>query len=358
MTPTHTLPDFSSITDPTARAMLEKMAALLEPLERTVAQLTATVDKLQAENAELRRLLFGRKSERMPPIQKEVQRRRGQGAADADKRRAAGQKKRKRNSKAKKKLPTEEVVHDVPDEDPVCPHCGGSQFRDLGEGEVSEEYEWVAGHFVRRRHVRRKKACRCGQHIITAPGPVRVTEGTQYGPGLHAQVVVDKLCDSLPLYRQARRMQRAGMPMSRSTLCDLFHRTGDVLAPLHRRMLELVRQGSHVNADETPISVLAPHKTRRAYIWTFAAGPVVTYVYSKGRSGQTPVTVLGTTAGHLAGGWLQRLQRGVRPRWPHPRGVPGPHASLLFPCSGLSADRGAVGARQDRRPVRRGVPGR
>ena len=133
MSPTSKPPDFSSVTDPTARAMLQQMAAMLEPLQTAVAQMSATVDKLQAENAELRRLLFGHKSERMPPIQKEVQRRRGQDAADADKRRAEGQKKRKRNGKAKKKLPTEQVVHDVPEEDQVCPHCGGSQYRDLGD---------------------------------------------------------------------------------------------------------------------------------------------------------------------------------------------------------------------------------
>ena len=298
--------DFSSVTAPVARTMLEQMAAMLEPLKQMVAQLqqtleqqTAAMEKLQAENAELRRLLFGHKSERMPPIKKEVQRRQGDSEADADKRRKQGQKKRERNAKAKKKLPTEDVIHDVADEDQVCPHCGGSQYRDLGQGEVADEYEWVPGHFVRRRHVRRKKACRCGAHVITAPGPVRVTEGTQYGPGLHAQVVVDKLCDSLPLYRQARRMQRVGMPICRSTLCDLFHRTGEQLTPLHRRMLQLVRQDSHVNADETPIGVLAPGKTRRAYIWTFIGGPIVAYVYSPSRSGKTPVDVLGTSQGYL-----------------------------------------------------------
>jgi len=307
MPPTSKPPDFSSVTDPTARAMLQQMAAMLDPLERMVAQLqqtleqqAATNEKLQAENAELRRLLFGRKSERLPPIHKEVQRRRGNKASgDADKRRAEGQKKRKRKRKAKKKLPTEQVVHDVPEEDQVCPHCGGSQYQDLGQGESSDEYEWVPGHFVRRRHVRRKKACRCGQHILTAPGPVRVTEGTQYGPGLHAQVVVAKLCDSLPLYRQAKQMARVGLPINRSTLCDLYHRCGKLLRPLHDRMLEQVKQAAYVNADETPIQVLAPEKTRRAYIWTFTGGELVTYVYSPSRSGQTPKSVLADTRGFL-----------------------------------------------------------
>ena len=299
-------PDFSSVTDPAARAMLEQMRLLLEPLQpmvahlqQTVEQQTALIEKLQAENAELKRLLFGRKSERMPPIAREVKRRRAASAADPSTRRKEAQDKRKRNSKAKKKLPTEEVVHDVPDEDQVCPQCGGSQFADLGEGEVSYEYEYIPGHFVRRKHVRRKKACRCGAHVVTAPAPVRVTEGTQYGPGFHAQVVVAKLCDSLPLYRQAKQLGRVGLPINRSSLCDLFHRCGQQLTLLRDRMLELVKQDAHVNADETPIQVLAPQKTRRAFIWTFIGSKMVTYVYSPGRGGQTPVHVLGGSKGFL-----------------------------------------------------------
>ena len=292
--------DFSAVTDPVARAMLEQMAAMLEPLQATITKLTDTIEKLQAENAELKRLLFGHKSERMPPMNKEVQRRlRGRRTIDPDKRRQEAQKKRKRNSKAKKELPTEEVVHDFHDEEHVCPHCGGSRFCDLGEGEVSHEYEYIPGHFVRRRHVRRKKACRCGAYVLTAPGPVRVTEGTQYGPGFHAQVVVAKLCDSLPLYRQAKQLAREGLPINRSTLCDLYHRCGKQLSLLHQRMLSLVKQDPYVNADETPIQVLAPEKTRRAYIWTFIGGKLVTYVYSPSRSGQTPQSVLKDTQGFL-----------------------------------------------------------
>ena len=58
-------------------------------------------------------------------------------------------------------------------------------------------------------------------------------------------------------------------------------------------MLELVSQARNVNADETPIGVLAPGKTRRAYIWTFISDQIAAYVYSPGRSGKTPVGVLG-----------------------------------------------------------------
>lgn len=299
MSPETELPDFSTVTDPSARTLLEHMAAMLAPLQATITQLNATIEQLRKENAELKRLLFGRKSERMPRVSDELRRRRTKDGIDPNAGRRQGKDTRRRTAQAKKELPTEDVTHEVTPEQEVCPHCGGTRFTDLGPGDVTYEYEWVPGHFVRRRHTQRKKACRCGACVVTAPGPVRVTEGTQYGPGLHAQVVVAKLCDSLPLYRQAKQMQRAGLPASRSTLCDLFHRCAQKLAVLHQRMLELVRQDRYVNADETTIQVLAPDKTRRAYIWTFIGSQVAAYVYSPSRSGQTPLGVLGGTEGFL-----------------------------------------------------------
>ena len=289
--------DFSHVTDPTARMLLEQMRAMLEPLQQALEHQASIIEKLSAENAELKRMLFGKKSERMPPISRELNRRRK--GIDPDRSRQESQKKRQRNAKKKKELPTEDVDHEVDEGDLVCPHCGGTCFRDLGEGEVSYEYEYVPGRFVRRRHIRHKKSCLCGSYIITAPGPLRVTEGTQYGPAFHAQVVVAKLADSLPLYRQAKQLQRHGLPICRSTLGDLFHRTGQLLEPLRDRMLELIKQQPYVNADETPIQVLAPEKTRRSYIWTFIGAQMAAYVYSPNRSGETPQSVLSDSQGFL-----------------------------------------------------------
>jgi len=137
MSPDDKLPDFSQVKDPMARMMLEQMRTMLEPLQATIIQLTATVENLRQENAELKRLLFGKKSERMPPMDREQRRRRKD--IDPDKSRQQAAQKRKRNARKKKELPTEEVVHDVPEGDQVCPHCGGTRFTDLGEGEVSYE---------------------------------------------------------------------------------------------------------------------------------------------------------------------------------------------------------------------------
>jgi transposase len=302
------LPDIDAIDDASSlRALLKQLIGTIrslqsttENLQATVTKQTETIERKDAENAELRRLLFGKKSERMPPLQREVKKRRKKKSAKYTAQvQQQAQKKRKRNAEVKKKLPTEEVEHRVRDDECQCPHCGGSQYDDLGEGEVSFEYEYIPSRLVRRKHVRQKKACRCGRHIVTGPAPDRVADGVQYGPGFHAHVAVSKCSDSMPLYRQEKQLNREGVPICRSTLCDIFHRTAELLSPLHRRILELVGSSPYVNADETPIPVMDDDKTKRAYIWTFNAEQLVGYAYSSGRSGETPLRVLGNSNGYL-----------------------------------------------------------
>ena len=277
------------------RTLIEKLLTTIESLQATIEKLNDTIQRKEVENAELRRMLFGRKRERMPPMDREVRKRRKK-AGETDPEEA--KRRRREGLAAKKNLPTEEVVHDVPDDQRTCPQCGGQIDGDLSEGEVSYEYEYVPPRFVRRRHVRLKKICRCG-HIVTGPAPARVSEGVQYGPGLHAHVVVSKCNDSIPLYRQAKQLERAGVPVGRSSLCDAFHRCARLLEPLHVRIVEIVGQDPYVNADETPIPVQDEEKTRRAYMWTFIAQGLVGYEYSPSRSGETPAKVLGTSKGFL-----------------------------------------------------------
>jgi transposase len=101
--------------------------------------------------------------------------------------------------------------------------------------------EYVAGYFRRRVHVRETLACTSGQHIIATPGPDRVWDRVQYGPGFIAFLVVAKCGDSIPLYRLEKHFRRIGIPVARSTMTDLFHRAAELLAPLVARMLALVR---------------------------------------------------------------------------------------------------------------------
>lgn len=81
------------------------------------------------------------------------------------------------------------------------------------------------------------------------------------GGGLLAHQVTAKVCDSIPLYRKAKALARAGAPIARTTLCDLFHAVAAATSPLSARLRALVRRAPW-SADETPQRVLDEGKPR------------------------------------------------------------------------------------------------
>jgi transposase len=277
---------------------IEKQTRTIEQQTRTIEQLMHTIELKDDEIALLKRMVFGPKSEKFISVETEMRRRRKKDEKKAEEDKEKAKQKRKENAEAKKNLPTEEKEHKVREEDCCCPHCGGSIYTTLGH-EESDEYEFVPAHFKRVVHRREKKVCTCKQHIVIAPAPDRVSEGVIYGPGMHAHVVVSKCLDSIPLNRLAKQFERVGIPMGRSTLCDMFHRVAVLLRPIYERIIEIIPAMAYVNADETRIKVQDEGKTREAYMWVFIAGPFVAYVFSPSRSGQTPSRILGDSKGVL-----------------------------------------------------------
>jgi len=255
-----------------------------ERLESEVTDLKAKLDALQ-------RKVFGKTSEKMPPMDREVRR----GAkVDPEKRLQT----RRTNAELRaKKLETEIVQTSVPKSDQHCSRCSGSDFTPLGADKPSSIIEYVPGYFRRRIFHREKLVCACGSQIITAPVPDKVFDRTQYGPGFIAHLVVCKCCDSLPFYRIEKQFRRIGVPMARSTMTSLFHRAGELLTPIADRILALIASSEVVLADETPERMQRGGK--KGYIWTFVAGRFVGYRFSADRSGDTPKHVLGGTSGTL-----------------------------------------------------------
>lgn len=287
------------------KELAKQLLTTLKAVHASNQELKQLLSQRDAELAELRRVVFGQKSERTEPVDRQVRARKKQTAEGRAAALAQARQRRRENAQAKQtNLESEDVHHPVPAELLCCPICGGTKFEELGKGEISDEYEYVPAKLKRKRHIRQKMACcGCHQHIVTAEGPVRVAEKVQYGPGFHAHVAVSKCSDSIPLTRQAKQLRRAGVVICRSTLCDIFQRDATLLRPLYRRMLALIALSLYVNADETPLSVLdkakKQKKTRKAYMWTFIIEQVVVYVYSPSRSGQTPLAVLGESQGYL-----------------------------------------------------------
>ncbi len=267
-------------------AWQEYAKALTKELDSTREQL----DVLKAQFEELRRTVYGKKSEKMPPMDREV--RRGQKADQEQRIRA-----RQANAALRAKtIKTEIQDVKVPDDQRHCPKCGGDKFSELGEGKPSSVTEYVPGYFRRRVFRRQVLACSCGQHVVTAPVPDKVFDRTQYGPCFLAYLVVSKCCDSMPIHRLEKQFARLGIPMARSTMNELFNRVGELLSPLAATILRIIAQREIVLADETPQRM---QSGKKGYMWTFISGKLVAFRFSPSRSGDTPKQVLGGTTGTL-----------------------------------------------------------
>jgi len=200
-------------------------------------------------------------------------------------------------------LPRETVEHDLSEGEKCCPECGEQRQR-IG-CETSEQLEFVPAVLKVLEHVRWKYACRiCQEHVAVAPPPSRPIEKGLPGPGLLSAIVVGKQADHLPLYRLEDVFARAGVELSRSTLCRWALQTADILEPLYRRMIERVRSSAAIHTDDTPVPVLdrALPKTRTARFWVYCGdwrNPYTVYDYTTSRKRDGPASFLEDFEGYL-----------------------------------------------------------
>ena len=190
----------------------------------------------------------------------------------------------------------------------TCGECGG-RLRRLGE-DVSELLEWIPGSFKVMRYVRPKLSCASCERIVQAPAPSRPIERGLAGPGLLAHVLVAKYCDHQPLYRQAEMYAREGVDLERSTLADWVGGASRLLEPLVEALRRHVMSAYKLHADDTPVPVLAPGngKTKTGRLWTYvrddrpagdATPAAVWLAYSPDRRGEHPGEHLRSFSGIL-----------------------------------------------------------
>ena len=118
--------------------------------------------------------------------------------------------------------------------------------------------------------------------------------------GLVAHVLVSKYVDHLPLHRQEAILDRLGLGVSRTTLCDWVLRAADVLGPVYRGLVDRVKQSYAIHADDTPVTLLRPR--RQAYAWVVVGDrdhPFTVFDLTPSRSQQCPAQFLAGYAGFV-----------------------------------------------------------
>ena len=281
------------------------------------------IEKLKVQIARLRRMAFGRSSERLDRQigQLELQLEEletgaaevaGDDPAEPAIDEAPAPVKRTTNPKRAplpEHLPRETIVHEpAHDAACTCTACGAAMGK-LGE-DVTEVLDYIPGRFQVIRHVRPKYACKRCDAISQAPVPNLPIPRGRATPSLLAMIVVSKYLDHLPLYRQSEIYAREGVDLPRSTLADYVGQIAWLLAPIAEGIRTHVFAGEKIHGDDTPVAVLAPGlgRTKTGRLWAFvrddrpfcgSAPPAAAYFFSPDRKAEHPAKYLAGFSGFL-----------------------------------------------------------
>lgn len=273
----------------------------MSALKALVASQREEIERLRQLLAQLRRLVFGGRSEKFTTAVEQLELRLEELEASAAElsRQEAAPKAAATPKPPKTPLPAHlpREMRLYPPEHSGCPDCGGRLAR-LGES-VSEQLEYVPARFKVIRHIRPKLACSNCDGIVQAPAPSRPIARGLPGPALLAHVLTAKYCDHLPLHRQSQIYAREGVELSRSTLADWVGASAALLRPLLAALKDYVFSAQKLHADDTPVPVLAPGqgRTQTGRLWTYVrddrpadsqAPPAVYFAYSPDRKGRHP----------------------------------------------------------------------
>ena len=309
------LPDLDTLELATLKALILSQHEQLLSKDEQLASRDSEIEQLKLLIAKLRRMQFGRKSEKLEwQIEQlelkldELEASRAESGAPSPTPTSVASNRAKKP--VRRPLPPHlprEVRKILPKQE-ACPDCGG-ELKHLGE-DVSEMLEYVVEHFKVIQQVRPKLACACCDKIVQAEAASRPIARGMAGPGLLAHVLVAKYSDHLPLYRQEEIYAREGVELDRSTLADWVGGTSKLLQPLVEALRRQVMSAEKLHADDTPVPVLAPGngKTKTGRLWTYvrddrpaggATPPAVWFAYTPDRKGEHPKAHLKEFTGTL-----------------------------------------------------------
>jgi transposase/uncharacterized coiled-coil protein SlyX len=202
-------------------------------------------------------------------------------------------------------LPRIDVIHDLSDEEKICPN-DGETLKKIGE-ETSEQLSYIPATMRVLRHVRFKYACpRCEDGVKIAALPPQAIPKSMAAPSLLAHVTVSKYADALPLYRQSKMLERIGIDLPRATLANWMIAAGELVQPLINLLRDDLLSGPVIQCDETRCQVLKePGKPAQSqsYLWAERGGtaesPVILFDYDPSRSGEVPKRLLAGYVGYL-----------------------------------------------------------
>jgi transposase len=265
--------------------------------------LQSNLNLLQAELAQLKRMVFGSRSERFVPAHPDQQVLLfdvpTQAVVASEQTITYTRNATDKTTKHKGRLPLPahlpriEIVLE-PEQDVTGLVCIGK--------EITEELDYTPGKFWVNQYIRAKYVVP-QKGIVLADLPTRPIEKCIASAGLLASVLIEKYVDHLPLNRQLQRFKREHIAIAPSTIVDWVKQSCALLYPLYEVLKAKTLNSGYLMADETPIKVLEDSSkgSHQGYYWVYRAvqEKLILFDYRPSRAREGPKSILENYSGFL-----------------------------------------------------------
>lgn len=287
----------------------QELLEIIQQQESILKQKEDTIQHQEAFIQQMRRMLFGSKSERfvkspVDPKQLNLPFEDLAKKEDPDKEQTVVEVTQKKvvkqsNHKGRNKLPENLEVKEIV----IAPEQNVEGLKKIGE-ERTEILEYFPAKFYKLVIIRPKYEQVNQEGVLIADMPSRPIEKCIAGNMLLSSILVNKYVDHLPLYRQQQIFKRSDIKIAPSTIDSWVAQLGVLLEPLYDKMMHTLKNSSYLQADETPTRVLDKQKkgsTHRGYYWVYhdPLKRMVLFDYQKGRSKDAPKKILDDFTGYL-----------------------------------------------------------
>ncbi len=284
-------------------------------LETQNAQLLNTINNLKKEKdalqftlSKLNRNIFGKKSEKNS-LEKEcnlfnmneAEENQNLNLEEPLIERVVRSKKKTSRKENMRNLETKEIIYDV--EDKTCISCDTPL---VPVGSKTRETIEVIKKVVKNLEKSLTYKCPSCETFYKGEMPKLPIEKSIATPSLLAQVIVDKMANGLPLYRQSEDYKRIGANLSRQVLSNWMIKSSHLLEIIYHRMKDDLVNTDIIHADETVVQVLkesGKKASSKSYMWLFESSvhdnDIVLYHYHKSRSGVVAKDFLKDFTGYL-----------------------------------------------------------
>ena len=299
-------------------------------LDQENKDLKAEIAELKRQNQFMKKVIYGPRTEKKKTVlpeedqammnlfdEAETEAKPNQPEVEEEETTVKTHKRKKRQPLLRKdlvdKLPHEEEILSVAEDDRVCPKCGTAMSY-LGKTKVRTEVRIIPAQIKVVDIYQEAYECRnCrkdGQSTIqkaVVPKPVLPHSYVSSSSVVHT--MLQKYQYAVPLYRQEEQWRKLGLPVPRAVLANwVIIPAQEWLFPLVQRMRTLLLAEPCIHADETPVQVhreKGRKNTSKSFMWAYTSSSleprrqIRLFEYQPTRAGDHAKTFLAGFNGYL-----------------------------------------------------------